>query len=224
MALMGRRNGTTATDGTAATAASRVSRGLPLTPSTRTDTMTQLDLKNYKNRHSLKSKAARLLWNATWLLLARWTPEHIRLFNRWRVLLLRLFGARIGKGCVIKPSCLIWAPWNLELKDRVALDDKVLCYTVAKITIGSHTAISRETFLCSASHDIASRSRELIHAPIEVGSKVWIAARAIILPGVTVGEGAVVGAGSVVARDVPPWTVVAGNPAREIKKRVLTHD
>lgn len=184
----------------------------------------QLDLKNYKNRHSLKSKAARLLWSATWLLLARWTPGHIRLFNKWRILLLRLFGARIGKGCVVKPSCEVWAPWNLELKDRVALDDKVLCYAVAKITIGSHTAISREAFLCSASHDIASRSRELVYAPIEIESQVWIAARALVLPGCRLQEGCVVGAGSVVAKDVPAWTVVAGNPAREIKKRVLTHD
>ena len=72
--------------------------------------MQEVDIKNYRNRHSLKSKVARLAWNITWLVLARWTPEHLGVFNRWRILLLRLFGAKIGKGCVVKASCEVWQP------------------------------------------------------------------------------------------------------------------
>jgi len=181
----------------------------------------ELDLRNYQNRHSLKSKIARLLWNVTWHCLARWTPEHGGLFNKWRVLLVRLFGGKIGKGCVIKSSCEIWQPWNLMIGDCVALSEHVVCYTVDKITIGDQTTVSRDAFLCCASHDITSPIMELTYAPITIGSNAWIAARAIVLPGRVVGEGAVVAAGSVVVADVEPWTVVGGNPARVIKKREL---
>lgn len=184
--------------------------------------MTQLDLKNYKNRHSLKSKAARLLWNATWLLLARWTPERgFKAFDHWRLFLLRLFGAKIGAGCRVFPSTRVWAPWNLSLGDHSSLGEEVFCYNVASVELGANAVVSREALLCTASHDIASPVFELTVRPVKIGPSAWVAARGIVLPGVTVGEGAVVGAGSVVARDVPPWTVVAGNPAREIKKRVL---
>ena len=102
-----------------------------------------------------------------------------------------------------------------------AIDDEVNLYSAAKITIGTKVAISREAFICTASHDITKANRPLVVAPITICDGVWIGARAIVLPGVTVGEGAVVAAGAVVTKDVPPWTVVAGNPAREVKKRVL---
>lgn len=183
----------------------------------------QHGLKNYQNRHSLKSKIARTIWNAAWLFLARWTPEHSKMFNMWRVLLVRMFGAKIGKGCVIKSSCEIWQPWNLTLGDYVALSEHVICYTVDKVTIGSQTTISREVFLCCASHDISSPIMELTYAPITIGTNAWIAARAIILPGRKVGDGAVVAAGAVVVNHIDPWTVVGGNPARVISKRELKH-
>lgn len=183
--------------------------------------MTELNLQNYKNRHSLRSKIARLAWDVAWLVLARWTPEHSKLFNLWRVTLVRMFGAKIGKECVIKSSCEIWQPWKLTLGDYVALSEHVVCYSVDKITIGSQTTVSREAFLCCASHDVTSPIMELTYAPITIGSNVWVAARAIVMPGRKVGAGAVVGTGAVVVADVEPWTVVGGNPARFIKKREL---
>jgi len=181
----------------------------------------QLDLQHYQNRHSLKSKIVRVIWSVVWLLLARWTPEHSKLFNIWRVSLVRLFGAKIGKGCVIKSSCEIWCPWNLTMGDRVALSEHVICYTVDKISIGNQTTISREVFLCCASHDVTSPIMELTYAPIAIGANAWIAGRVIILPGRKVGDGAVVAAGAVVVADVEPWTIVGGNPAKVIKKREL---
>lgn len=180
-----------------------------------------LDLKNYQNRHSLKSKILRAGWNLTWALLGKWTPEHSRLFNKWRVLLHKLFGAKIGKGCVIKSSCEVWQPWNLTMGDYVALSENVVCYTVDKITIGSQTTISRDAFLCCASHDVTSPIMELTYAPITIGSNAWIAARSIVMPGRKVGDGAVVAAGAVVVNDVDPWTIVGGNPAKFISKREL---
>ena len=183
--------------------------------------MDRLELKNYANRHSMKSKFCRALWNVAWKTLCKWTPDHSRLFNLWRVCVMRCFGARIGKGCVVKSSCEVWQPWNLTIGDYVALSEHAVCYTVDKISIGSQTTISREAFLCCASHDVTSRVMELTYAPIEIGANAWIAARAIVLPGRKIGDGAVVAAGSVVVDNVEPWTVVGGNPARFISKREL---
>ena len=122
------------------------------------------------------------------------------------------------------PSVKIWAPWNLAVGRYVAVDEEVYLYSVDKIKIGTKVAISREAFICTASHDITKPNRPLVTAPITICDGVWIGARAIVLPGVTIGEGAVVAAGAVVTKDVEPWTVVGGNPAKFIKKRELKED
>ena len=101
------------------------------------------------------------------------------------------------------------------------LSENVDCYTVDEISIGDQATVSQGVKLCAAGHDITSKIMELTHKPITIGANAWIAGWAIVLPGVTIGEGAVVGAGAVVTKDVEPWSVVAGNPAKEIKKRVL---
>lgn len=136
-------------------------------------------------------------------------------------MLLRLFGAKIGRGCVVKASCEVWQPWKLSIGDYVALSEHVVCYTVDRITIGSQTTVSRDAFICCAGHDVSSTIFELTYAPIEIGANAWIAARAIVMPGRKVGDGAVVAAGAVVVEDVEPWTVVAGNPARVVKRREI---
>ena len=185
--------------------------------------MPELDLKNYKNRHSLKSKIVRVAWNAVWILLFRPTPDRgLKIFALWRIALLRLFGAKIGKHCAIRNSTKIWQPWNLELGDLVAISEECDIYTVDKIKIGDRTTISKGAFLCCAGHDTTSVIMELTYSPITIGHDAWVASRAIVLPGVKIGDGAVVAAGAVVTKDVEPWTVVGGNPARFIKKRVIS--
>lgn len=161
---------------------------------------------------------------------------HYRKMRLWRIVnatlfpllsplrrnaLLRKFGAEIGKGGVIYRSARIYAPWNLKIGDWTVIGPHVSIYNKAKLEIGHNAVISQDAFLCTASHDISSPSLALVAKPINIGSVAWIAAKSIVLPGVTIGEGAVVGAGSVVTKDVEPWTVVGGNPARFIKKRVL---
>lgn len=170
----------------------------------------------YHNNHSLKNKMARVGWNFVQALFFSTAPRWG--LYKWRLFLLRMFGAKMGDSYV-RPSCRIWAPWNLEVGENTALDEQVNCYCVAPIKIGSSAVISREAFLCTASHDIHSPTRDLITAPIIIGDFAWVAARAFVGPGVTIGEGAVVGACAVVTKDVEPWTIVAGNPARFIKKR-----
>ena len=184
--------------------------------------MPRLDLRNYKNRHSRKSKVARALWNIVWLLLFRPTPSRgLRSFDLWRVFLLRIFGAKIGVYSSVKNTVRIWQPWNLEIGDWTVISEDCEIYNVDKVVIGSRVDVSAGTYVCTAGHDIESPTMELTYAPVVIGDDVWIAARAIVLPNVRIGDGAVVAAGAVVTKDVEPWTVVGGNPARILKKRIL---
>ena len=182
--------------------------------------MHELDLKNYKNRHSLKSKIVRTIWNVVWLLLFRTTPRG-GLFRPWRIFLLKLFGAKVKWSSNVLPRCRVWQPWNLTMGAYACLSEDVDCYSVAAIKIGDQATVSQGVKLCAAGHDISSKIMELSYAPIVVGDNAWVAGWSIVLPGVTIGEGAVVAAGAVVTKDVEPWTVVGGNPAKLIKKRVL---
>jgi len=141
--------------------------------------------------------------------------------RRWRIFLLHLFGMKDEGRVGVYPTAKIWAPWNLKMGSFVAIDDSVNLYSAALITIGTKVAISREAFICTASHDPSQGWRPLITKPITICDGAWIGARAIVLPGVTIGEGAVVAAGAVVVKDVPPFTIVGGNPAKVIKERAL---
>lgn len=166
--------------------------------------------------HSRKNKLARVCWWLVWVLLYRWSP---RPFHVWRRFLLRLFGAKMGRGSHPYPSCRIWAPWNLEMHEHSCLGDRVDCYSVDRIVIGAYAVVSQDSCLCAATHDFRAASFRLVTKPIEIGRHAWVAAGAFVAPGVRVGDGAVVGARSVVTRNVPPWTVVAGNPARQVSTR-----
>ena len=174
----------------------------------------------YEDSLTLKNKLARLVWNIAALLLLR--PFGGPVFRYWRVSVIRLFGAKIGKRCAIASSVRIWAPWNLEIGDFTALGPGAEIYDVDKVKLGSNITISQQAYICTASHDISSLKKPLITKPITVADSAWVCARSILLPGVTIGEGAVVAAGAVVTRDVEPWTVVGGNPAKLIKRRVIS--
>ncbi|HLF97416.1 MAG TPA: putative colanic acid biosynthesis acetyltransferase [Methylococcaceae bacterium] len=108
------------------------------------------------------------------------------------------------------------------MEEHSCLADNVDCYCVAPIAIGAHATVSQYSYLCSASHDYTLPDLPLTSAPIVIGNGAWVAADVFVGPGVTIGEGAVVGARSSVFRNVEPWTVVAGNPARKIRDRILS--
>ena len=163
-------------------------------------------------------KVARGLWEVVSFLLFRPSP---RIWHGWRRMLLRLFGARIGRRARVSPSCRIWAPWNLRMGEGSNLGPDVDCFSVAPITLEEGAVVSQYSYLCAASRDYRKRSKPLLAAPITIGKDAWVCADVFIGMGVAVGEGAVVGARSSVFRDVPPWTVVAGNPARPIAQREL---
>jgi putative colanic acid biosynthesis acetyltransferase WcaF len=180
----------------------------------------RIDIKMTKelclHKLSLCNKVARGVWEIVWLLLYRPTP---RLFHPWRCMLLRLFGAKLGKAVHPYPSSRVWAPWNLEMGDHACLSEGVDCYCVAKISIGAHSTISQYSFLCTASHDHSKAFMPLVAAPITIGERVWITADVFVGPGVTIGDGAVVTARSSVFSDLSPWMVARGNPAIAVKAR-----
>ena len=161
-------------------------------------------------------KLRRWLWSWCWLLFFRASPTPM---HAWRRFLLRLFGARIGEGAHVYPSAKIWAPWNLTMGRNSCLADGVECYDVDRVELGDDAIVSQRAFLCTASHNYAEPEFWLVTAPIRIEKGAWIAAEAFVGPGVAVHEGAVVAARSVVTESPEPWTVVAGNPARFIKRR-----
>ena len=160
--------------------------------------------------------ARRVLWGLVWTLLFRPTPRPL---HRWRAMLLRRFGAKIGQRVRVYQSARIWAPWNLTMEDDSCLGDDVDCYSVGPVHLEQRAVVSQYSFLCTATHDYTRRANPLQVGPIRIGADAWVTARVFIGPGTTVGQGAVVGAGSVVTRNVEPWSVVSGNPPRFVKYR-----
>lgn len=168
-------------------------------------------------KFTLRNKIARTTWRITSLLVFR--PLPARCFRRWRILVLKVFGAKISWTCTIHSSVKIWAPWNLKVGQFSCLGPEVDCYNQGGITVGDNVTISQKTSLCASSHDYRLPDHPLTLNPIHVGDRAWIAAEAFIGPNVSVGDGAVVGARAAVFSDVEAWTVVGGNPAKPIKKR-----
>lgn len=144
-----------------------------------------------------------------------------RPFFAWRRALLRLFGGQIGRQAHVYPSARIYLPWNLTLGEEASIGEWALIYNLGPVSIGDRATISHRAHLCAGTHDYTNPSLPLLRLPIEIGPQAWICADAFVGPGCKVGEGAIVGAASVVVRDVLPWQIVGGNPARVIKQRVL---
>jgi putative colanic acid biosynthesis acetyltransferase WcaF len=158
----------------------------------------------------------RALWNSVWLLLAAWTPPQL---YGWRRFLLNLFGAKLARGARVYGSARIFYPPNLEMGTGAVLGWNVLCYSMDRIVLDDFAEVAQFAQLVTGTHDVDSDTFQLVTRPIRVGRHAWIAAGAFVGPGVTVGEGAVLGARGVAFRDLDPWTVYAGNPARPIKQR-----
>jgi putative colanic acid biosynthesis acetyltransferase WcaF len=152
-----------------------------------------------------------LLWEYAWSFLCCWTPKP---FNPWRLFVLRRFGATILGLPFVHQRARIDHPWNLTLHHQSCLGDRAHAYCLGAVEIGPGACVAQEAYLCTATHDFADPLRALQTGPILIGADAFIGARAFLLPGVMVGEAAIVGACSVVTRSVPAANVVAGNPAR----------
>lgn len=177
------------------------------------------DIANYKSRYGFKNKIYRLTWSIVWGVFGATTPRN--LFKRWKRFLLKLFGAKIGKGVVVESGAKIFLPYNLIMKDYSKLASRTIIHNVDTVTIEEEAVVSQGAFICAGSHDIERADWKQITAPITIKKNAWVAVDAFVAMGVTVGEGAVVGARACVFKDVEPWTVVGGNPAKFIKRREI---
>ena len=146
----------------------------------------------------------------------RWSPSPLR---RFRYRLLRTFGADIAPTVSIHNTARIDCPWNLVMGDYASLGEQTWIYSLDKIVIGEYACIGQRSVMLAGTHDFSDPVFPLVTKPIVVGYGSWIAMGVTILPGVSVGALAVVGAGSVVTRDLPEQMVCAGNPCKPIKPR-----
>jgi putative colanic acid biosynthesis acetyltransferase WcaF len=162
---------------------------------------------------------ARALWVAVEL--SVWRLAFHR-FYFLRTGLLKLFGAKVPWRASLSGSSRIQRPWSVSLGEYCAVGPRTHIYNLGAFTLGNRSIISQDVYVCGGTHDYTSPTYPLLRRDVVIEDDVWICAGAFIGPGVRIGQGAVVGARAVVVKDVPPWTVVAGNPAREIKKRVLS--
>lgn len=178
-----------------------------------------LDIKHYENTLSRKHQVIRLIWGIVWPLGTWFLPRSMGM--PWKRTLLRMFGAHIASTANVRSTTKVYYPANLWMDEYSSLDENVNCYNVAPIRIGAQSTVSQGAFLCTASHDISNAKNPLVSRPVIIESQAWVAADAFVGMGVTIGEGAVVGARAVVFKDVEPWTVVGGNPAKYIKKREI---
>lgn len=180
---------------------------------------TKIDLSRYHNALSRKNQVVRMLWTIVWGVFARPLPRSVG--SGWKRFLLRLFGARIDATAIVYSSAKVYYPANLTMGAYACLASDVDCYNVAPVTIGANSTVSQGAYLCTASHDITDPLNPLVTKPIVIEDQAWVAAGAFVGMGVTIGQGAVVGARAAVFKDVEPWTVVGGNPAKFIKRREI---
>ena len=180
--------------------------------------MMRVDLRRYDN--SWYSPGRSVAWRALWmffgspLLRSTWFAS-----SAARVALLRLFGARVGRGVVIRQHVTVKYPWHLVIGNDCWIGEQVWIDNLTSVRLGSSVCLSQGAYLCTGNHDWSDPRFGLRVAPIELKTGAWAGARSLLLPGVELGEGAVIGAGSVVSGSVPAYQVFSGNPATFIKER-----
>ncbi len=173
----------------------------------------------YGSPWSTQQRVMRVLWDVCWALFCVWTPKPA---NAWRLFWLRAFGARIYGDPFVHQRARIEIPWNLILHDRSCLGDRTNAYTLGEIEVGARATVAQEVYLSTGSHDFTTTRIPLVTGKITIGEDVFIGARAFVMPGITIGARSVIGACSVVTKDVPADSIAAGNPCRVVGERELS--
>lgn len=157
------------------------------------------------------------LWWIVEAVLFRPTPQFM---YGWRRFLLRSFGAKIGKGVILRPSMHTQFPWKVTIGDYSWIGDDVVLYSLGPIQIGDNVVVSQKSYLCTGSHDYAKSDFPIFHQPIVIENECWLATDVFVGPGVTIGAGTVVGARSSVFKSLPANKVCIGSPVRILKDRI----
>lgn len=158
------------------------------------------------------------LWWLVQATLFHGSPQFTYGFRRW---LLRCFGAKVGRGVVIRPSVTITYPWKVIIGDHAWVGDNVVLYSLGEIEIGANAVVSQSSYLCTGDHDYSQPDFPIHARKIAIGPEAWVASDVFVAPGVTIGQGAVIGARSSVFKDMPAGMVCFGYPCVPIKKRVM---
>jgi putative colanic acid biosynthesis acetyltransferase WcaF len=163
-----------------------------------------------------RSAATVQLWYIVQATLFRWSPQFL---YGWRSFLLRLFGAKLGHGVEIRPTSRITYPWKVTIGDHCWISDDTVLYSLGEIHIGANSVISQRSYLCTGLHDHTKAGFDILTLPIVVGSECWLASDVYVAPGVSIGDGAVVGARSTVFHDLPGGMICYGTPAVPMRPR-----
>lgn len=145
-----------------------------------------------------------------------WIPFHSVRNNIYR-----LAGVKIGVGSTIHTGCRFYQPENISIGLDTSVGDRCFLDGRAKLSIGNHTSIASQVLIYNSEHDINDEWFGAIEQPVTIGDYVFVGPRAVILPGVNIGDGAVIAAGAVVSKDVPLGAVFGGVPAKKISDRKL---
>jgi len=137
----------------------------------------------------------------------------------WRRFILRMFGAKVGKGVLVRPSVKITYPWNVSFDEHAWIGDEVVLYSLSNISIGNHAVISQRSYICTGFHDYSKSSFDTILKNVVIENGVWLATDVFVAPGVRIKEGCIVGARSSVFSDLPSNMICIGTPAKPTKKR-----
>ncbi len=163
----------------------------------------------YGSPWGTNDRLMRVLWEFSWAVLCSWTPKPL---NPWRLFWLRAFGARIHGTPFVHQRARIAIPWHLTLHDRACLGDRANAYSLGEIEIGAGATVAQEVYLSTGSHDFSGTDLPLTTGKITIGEEAFLGARTFVMPGITIGARSVIGACSVVTKDVPPDVVALGNP------------
>ena len=177
------------------------------------------NLQSFQNKeYNPGSKLKIGLW---YLVNALFFENYVFPFSKIKVSLLRVFGAKIGKGVVIKPNVTIKYPWLLEIGDHVWIGEQVWIDNLAKVTIGDHVCISQGALLLCGNHNYKKPSFDLIVGKITIEDGAWIGAKAVVCPDVIVHSHAILSVGSVATKNLESYSIYQGNPATKIRDRKI---
>ncbi len=173
---------------------------------------------NCGSPYSKRELIERELWALVENTLFRWS---FRSWHGFRARLLKGFGADIPRPdqVVIFPSARIVFPRKLRLAPRAMVAPRVRLYNLATVSLEYGANLSQDCHLCAGTHDYGRWSMPLIARPITIGANAWLGAEVFVGPGVSIGELCVVGARSVVVKDLPARTLCVGNPCRPVRDR-----
>jgi putative colanic acid biosynthesis acetyltransferase WcaF len=177
------------------------------------------ELDKFKLPNNFRGKNAFIVqfWWLVQAIFFRTSPQFLYGYRRF---LLRLFGAKIGKNVIIRPSVQITYPWKISIGDYSWIGDDVVLYSLGEIDIGNHVVVSQKSYLCAASHDYTKSDFPIFSKKITIKDQCWLATDVFVAPGITIEKGTVVGSRSSVYKNLPANKVCIGNPAVIIKNRI----